>query len=230
MYRLTLKILGSLALAIPLLFGFFYNSPVNLAFAASQPVQADCLPNGYNLHGFRCGGNLYGNRYNGMYMGYGMGGGYSMNGNYGGGGYASPSYGSNGVYAANCTYPVNSNYGTNGNNGGNNYASPTPSPDDSVESMYYAPDGDNDADDTLCKTTYNTSPTYHNGYTAPMYNYGYIRRPFYFNNRSLFFNRQFFFQHNGDMDRDDRRFFFNNRFFFRPNFNMMNPGFLYRMR
>ena len=104
MFRMILKTLGVLAIALPLSVGFLATSPV-LAYAAAQPVQANpqtalasanlpvasdpsgegvCLPSGYNLHGWRCGWRLAVAPYN--LGGYGYCGGYY--GGYSGCGYS----------------------------------------------------------------------------------------------------------------------------------------------
>ncbi len=150
MFRLILKTLGILAIALPLSVGFLASSPA-LAYAASQPGQANpqtalasanlpvasapagegvCLPSGYNLNGWRCGWRLAIAPYNlGGYYG-----GYS-------GGYYEPSYGS------------------------------------AYEPNYCAPDGDGDVDDWTCNGYYGgyAAPVYRPFY----YNYGYMYGPFY---------------------------------------------------
>ncbi len=107
MLRSIVKILGTLAFTLTLSLAVLTTSSVNVAFAASQPSQGNpqaalasvnppivsdasgqgvCLPNGYNLNGWRCGWRL-------ALAPYNLGG-YASPYYYGG--YYSPAYGTGG--------------------------------------------------------------------------------------------------------------------------------------
>ncbi len=191
MFRTFLKLAYVLGWTLSLSLAFIAYSPASLAQAAqpsqsSSPAtqastglpiasspsgQSTCLPNGKNLHGYDC------------IIGYGSDE-HDYQGDYDFGGYGS-SLPNPPLQPSTC-YDLNGNFRNNGNSG----APTSQTYSDEVEPQYYAPDGDNDADDVNC-----TAVSTYNGYAMPAYNassqpYNFSL-PFYFNNNPANYQYQY---------------------------------------